>query len=75
MPSNQMTQSDASRIQSSQAKSGGDMSSSGFAGRAQSAGDRNNASTQAGGGGTDGGEAIAGAGGNQGAGAQNPGGK
>ncbi|KIW51742.1 hypothetical protein PV05_10428 [Exophiala xenobiotica] len=48
--SNQMTKSDASRIQSSQyrahrrasqAKSGSDMSSSGFAARAQSAGDRN----------------------------------
>ncbi|KAF2793387.1 hypothetical protein K505DRAFT_305920 [Melanomma pulvis-pyrius CBS 109.77] len=36
-----MTQSDASRIQSSQTRSGGDMSSSGFAARAQSAGDRN----------------------------------
>jgi hypothetical protein len=42
MPKGQsMSQSDASRIQSSQAKGGGDMSSSGFASRAQSAGDRN----------------------------------
>ncbi|KAI4673853.1 uncharacterized protein J4E84_010850 [Alternaria hordeiaustralica] len=36
-----MTQGDASRIQSGQAKSGGDISSGGFAARAQSAGDRN----------------------------------
>ncbi|KAI9221313.1 hypothetical protein BC828DRAFT_381297 [Blastocladiella britannica] len=36
-----MTPSAASHIQSTQAKSGGDMSSSGFASRAQSAGDRN----------------------------------
>ncbi|KAF2179286.1 hypothetical protein K469DRAFT_596921 [Zopfia rhizophila CBS 207.26] len=35
-----MTKSDASRIQSSQAR-GGEMSSSGFAARAQSAGERN----------------------------------
>ncbi|KAJ4394845.1 hypothetical protein N0V93_004065 [Gnomoniopsis smithogilvyi] len=33
----QMSQADASRIQSSNAKSGGDMSSGGFAARAQSA--------------------------------------
>ncbi|USP79665.1 hypothetical protein yc1106_06939 [Curvularia clavata] len=39
--SNSMTQSDASRIQSSQALGGKDMSSGGFAARAQSAGDRN----------------------------------
>ncbi|KAH7406392.1 hypothetical protein DE146DRAFT_786240 [Phaeosphaeria sp. MPI-PUGE-AT-0046c] len=39
--STSMTQSDASRIQSSQARGGGDMTSSGFASRAQSAGDRN----------------------------------
>ncbi|KAK5192975.1 hypothetical protein LTR99_010658 [Exophiala xenobiotica] len=39
--SNQMTKSDAARIQSSQAKSGGDMSSSGFPARAQGAADRN----------------------------------
>ncbi|GAB7339548.1 hypothetical protein MBLNU457_6158t1 [Dothideomycetes sp. NU457] len=39
--SSQMTQADASRIQSGQAKSGGDMTSSGFAARAQAAGDRN----------------------------------
>ncbi|GAM88642.1 hypothetical protein ANO11243_066760 [Dothideomycetidae sp. 11243] len=49
---NQMSQSDASRVQSTQAKSGGDMSSSGFAARAQGAGDRNaNQSGGAGGGG------------------------
>ncbi|KAI0403187.1 hypothetical protein F4802DRAFT_599330 [Xylaria palmicola] len=36
-----MTPADASRIQSAQARGGGDMSSSGFAARAQSAGDRN----------------------------------
>ncbi|KAI4913068.1 uncharacterized protein J4E92_009940 [Alternaria infectoria] len=36
-----MSQSDASRIQSANAKSGGDMSSGGFAARAQGAGDRN----------------------------------
>ncbi|KAK5459557.1 hypothetical protein LTS15_003686 [Exophiala xenobiotica] len=50
--SDQMTKSDAARIQSSQAKSGGDMSSSGFPARAQGAGDRNanaNASNNSGG--------------------------
>ncbi|KAL1792462.1 hypothetical protein ACET3X_008969 [Alternaria dauci] len=36
-----MGKSDTSRIQSTQAKSGGDMSSGGFAARAQGAGDRN----------------------------------
>ncbi|KAK0115594.1 hypothetical protein ONS95_000133 [Cadophora gregata] len=36
----QMSKGDSSRIQFSQAKSGGDMSSSGFAARAQSAADR-----------------------------------
>ncbi|KAG7531948.1 hypothetical protein FFLO_04016 [Filobasidium floriforme] len=36
-----MTQSDASRIQSAQDKGGKDMSSEGFAARAQSAGDTN----------------------------------
>ncbi|KAK8085730.1 hypothetical protein PG997_007001 [Apiospora hydei] len=36
-----MTPSDASRIQSGQARSGGDMSSGGFAARAQGAGARN----------------------------------
>ncbi|KAG6063588.1 hypothetical protein E4U32_001058 [Claviceps aff. humidiphila group G2b] len=35
-PKQEMTTEDASRIQSSQAKSGGDMSSGGFAARAQS---------------------------------------
>ncbi|KXH52982.1 hypothetical protein CSAL01_13584 [Colletotrichum salicis] len=38
---NQVTKDDASRIQSSQAKGGKDMSSGGFAARAQGAGDRN----------------------------------
>ncbi|PQE19739.1 hypothetical protein CJF32_00010196 [Rutstroemia sp. NJR-2017a WRK4] len=42
MPRNMMTKSDSIRIQSSQAKNGRDMSSSGFAARAQSAGDRAN---------------------------------
>ncbi|KAF7896539.1 hypothetical protein EAF00_006553 [Botryotinia globosa] len=37
----QMTKDDASRIQSTQARGGNDMSSSGFAARAQGAGDRN----------------------------------
>ncbi|KAJ2975958.1 hypothetical protein NUW58_g8210 [Xylaria curta] len=46
MPGNQgqgsaMTPSDASRIQSAQARSGGNMSSGGFAARAQAAGARN----------------------------------
>ncbi|RDA92009.1 hypothetical protein CP533_6034 [Ophiocordyceps camponoti-saundersi (nom. inval.)] len=35
MPSNPMTKSDAARIQSNEARKGGDMSSSGFAARAQ----------------------------------------
>ncbi|KAH6880463.1 hypothetical protein B0T10DRAFT_565682 [Thelonectria olida] len=39
MPKHDMTKADSSRIQSSQQKSGGDMSSGGFAARAQSAGD------------------------------------
>ncbi|CZR55494.1 uncharacterized protein PAC_05382 [Phialocephala subalpina] len=38
---NDMTKSDSSRIQSTQATNGRDMSSNGFASRAQSAGDRN----------------------------------
>ncbi|PYI10958.1 hypothetical protein BO78DRAFT_393488 [Aspergillus sclerotiicarbonarius CBS 121057] len=41
MPSHQMSKSDASRIQSTQAQAGKDMSSGGFAARAQSAADRN----------------------------------
>ncbi|KAK4231906.1 hypothetical protein QBC38DRAFT_464861 [Podospora fimiseda] len=42
MPSqSDMTKSNSSRIQSSQAKNNCDMSSGGFASRAQSAGDRN----------------------------------
>ncbi|KAF7855380.1 hypothetical protein EAF04_010123 [Stromatinia cepivora] len=40
--SGKMTKEDASRIQATQASGGKDMSSSGFAARAQSAGDRNN---------------------------------
>lgn len=36
-----MTQGDASRVQSTQATGGKDMSSGGFAARAQSAGDKN----------------------------------
>ncbi|KAI9733433.1 MAG: hypothetical protein M1834_003517 [Cirrosporium novae-zelandiae] len=47
-----MSQSDASRIQSTQAKGGGDMSSKGFAAHAQSAGDRNANTGSAGSGGT-----------------------
>ncbi|KAJ7055577.1 hypothetical protein C8F01DRAFT_1158658 [Mycena amicta] len=39
-PKSSMTKGDSQRIQSSQAKGGRDMSSSGFASRAQSAGDR-----------------------------------
>ncbi|CBF88291.1 uncharacterized protein ANIA_11287 [Aspergillus nidulans FGSC A4] len=38
MPQHEMTKSDSERIQSSQAKSGGDMSLGGFASRALSAG-------------------------------------
>ncbi|KAK1639979.1 hypothetical protein BDP81DRAFT_392009 [Colletotrichum phormii] len=38
---NQVTKDDASRIQSTQDKGGKDMSSGGFAARAQGAGDRN----------------------------------
>ncbi|QSZ31921.1 hypothetical protein DSL72_001490 [Monilinia vaccinii-corymbosi] len=40
MSENKMTKEDSSRIQSSQAKGGNDMSSTGFAARAQAAGDR-----------------------------------
>ncbi|KAI2621812.1 hypothetical protein GGR54DRAFT_82472 [Hypoxylon sp. NC1633] len=43
MGGDQMTKSDAERIQSTQAKSGGDMSSKGFAARAQSAAAHNEA--------------------------------
>ncbi|TDZ37848.1 hypothetical protein C8035_v001258 [Colletotrichum spinosum] len=39
--SHKMTQSDASRIQSTQDKGGKDMSKDGFAARAQAAGDKN----------------------------------
>ncbi|KAK5202413.1 hypothetical protein LTR47_011301 [Exophiala xenobiotica] len=42
-PRTDMSKGDSQRIQSSQAKGGKDMSSSGFASRAQSAGDRNSA--------------------------------
>ncbi|KAJ6120159.1 hypothetical protein N7523_004439 [Penicillium sp. IBT 18751x] len=38
-----MSKSDSGRVQSSQAKGGGNMSSGGFASRAQAAGDRNQA--------------------------------
>ncbi|EFQ35195.1 uncharacterized protein GLRG_10339 [Colletotrichum graminicola M1.001] len=49
--SGKMTKEDAARIQSAQAQGGKDMSSGGFAARAQSAGDRNaNANANAGGG-------------------------
>ncbi|KAM5430748.1 hypothetical protein McanMca71_005176 [Microsporum canis] len=48
MPVVPMTKEDASRIQSSQATGGKDMSSGGFAARAQSAGDRNANTSQAG---------------------------
>ncbi|KAI1660769.1 hypothetical protein F4813DRAFT_263470 [Daldinia decipiens] len=41
MTKSQMSKTDASRIQSSQARSGGNMTSGGFAARAQSSGDRN----------------------------------
>ncbi|KAH6643530.1 hypothetical protein C7974DRAFT_376 [Boeremia exigua] len=47
--SSTMAASDASRIQSSQALGGKDMSSGGFAARAQSAGDKNANQTGAGG--------------------------
>ncbi|RYP47687.1 hypothetical protein DL769_011294 [Monosporascus sp. CRB-8-3] len=60
-----MTQSDAARIQGAQAKTGGDMSSGGFAARAQAAGDRN-AYQQAGGGGAPSGGNQAGSQGQQG---------
>ncbi|KAI1454295.1 hypothetical protein F4805DRAFT_460962 [Annulohypoxylon moriforme] len=43
MGKDQMTKGDAARIQSGQAKNGGDMSSQGFAARAQSAAARNEA--------------------------------
>ncbi|KAI1770108.1 hypothetical protein F4818DRAFT_446560 [Hypoxylon cercidicola] len=43
MGKHSMSKSDASQIQSSQARNDRDMSSSGFAARAQSAGDRNEA--------------------------------
>ncbi|KAL5614916.1 hypothetical protein BROUX41_004994 [Berkeleyomyces rouxiae] len=52
MTKGSMTQSDASRIQSSQARAGNDMSSGSFASRAQSAGDRNAYTASVGGYGT-----------------------
>ncbi|CAO3609764.1 unnamed protein product [Mucor fragilis] len=55
MPKNPTTQSDASRIQSTQAKSGQDTGKSSFASRAQSAGDRNTNQSGGGGGGGGGG--------------------
>ncbi|KAI9094126.1 hypothetical protein DFS34DRAFT_629977 [Phlyctochytrium arcticum] len=45
---NPMTTSDASRIQSSQAKSGANMTSSGFSARAQAAGAKNSTSAASG---------------------------
>ncbi|RYP02382.1 hypothetical protein DL765_010744 [Monosporascus sp. GIB2] len=60
-----MTQSDAARIQSGQARSGGDTSSGSFPARAQSASDRN-AHQQASGGGAPSGGNQAGSGGQQG---------
>ncbi|KAL7619463.1 hypothetical protein AAE478_010002 [Parahypoxylon ruwenzoriense] len=45
MDRNSMSKSDSSRIQSSQAKAGRDMSSGGFAARAQSAADRHGAAS------------------------------
>ncbi|PTB63294.1 hypothetical protein BBK36DRAFT_1103105, partial [Trichoderma citrinoviride] len=46
MTKNEMTKSAASNIQSTQATGGKDMSSGGFAARAQSAGDRNQNASQ-----------------------------
>ncbi|OJD31645.1 uncharacterized protein BKCO1_4600074 [Diplodia corticola] len=43
-----MTKSDASRVQSTQATGGGNMSSTGFAARAQAAGDKNANAAQGG---------------------------
>ncbi|KAI5859796.1 hypothetical protein GGS23DRAFT_599983 [Durotheca rogersii] len=45
MGKHDMSKSDSQRIQSSQAKSGGDMSSRGFASRAQGSADRHAASS------------------------------
>ncbi|KAK5096707.1 hypothetical protein LTR70_002923 [Exophiala xenobiotica] len=57
-PKTEMSKGDSQRIQSSQATGSKDMSSSGFAARAQSAGDRNSAgsggNSQQGGGNTSG---------------------
>ncbi|KAJ0302211.1 hypothetical protein COL5a_010048 [Colletotrichum fioriniae] len=61
---NQMTKDGASRIQASQDKGGRDMSSGGFAARAQGAGDRN-ANAGVGGQGQGGAGAGAGQGGQQ----------
>ncbi|KAI1385867.1 uncharacterized protein F4822DRAFT_432727 [Hypoxylon trugodes] len=47
MGRNNMTKSDAGRIQAGQAKGGHDMSSGSFAARAQAAGDRNQAAMAA----------------------------
>ncbi|KAK2616527.1 hypothetical protein QQS21_000570 [Conoideocrella luteorostrata] len=49
MPQNQMTKEDSQRIQSSQATGGRDMSSGGFAARAQAAGDRSQNQSSSGG--------------------------
>ncbi|KAI1846207.1 hypothetical protein JX265_010584 [Neoarthrinium moseri] len=64
MPNHEMSKADSERIQSSQAKSGGDMSQKGFGARAQSASDRNASSAQTQGAGS----TNAKTGGNQGAG-------
>ncbi|KAG5985259.1 hypothetical protein E4U55_007361 [Claviceps digitariae] len=48
MPEHKMTKPDSSHIQSTQAKSGADMSSESFAARAQSAGDRHDNAQRAG---------------------------
>ncbi|KAH8783290.1 hypothetical protein F5883DRAFT_709246 [Diaporthe sp. PMI_573] len=58
-----MSQSDASRVQSSQAKGGGDMSSGGFAARAQSGAAKNTNAAAGQGTGTQGSNDSGGAGG------------
>ncbi|KAH0556867.1 hypothetical protein GP486_005346 [Trichoglossum hirsutum] len=63
MSSRQTTKSDAARIQSTQAKAGGDMTSGGFAARAQAAADRN--ANAAGSGNSRGGSSTGGSGGSK----------
>ncbi|KAI1469088.1 uncharacterized protein F4812DRAFT_319074 [Daldinia caldariorum] len=48
MGKTEMSKSDSSRIQASQARGGGDMSSKGFASRAQAAGDRHQSAASGG---------------------------